>query len=309
MRTNQKYAFFSGLAILLQFCISKISFWYFKKISDKRITLIRKQGIGDAIFTTGVLYQFQNRYPATKIKLVSNHPSIFEMESSHSFSLRDFPFVWMMYGHYDFSFFRKGDKHIKTIIAEHLKLSAKLSFNYRINLSKLNHSKFISKNIKNKNYIVIHPWAGHWNTGKNWLLIKWNELVQMLTQNGHVVYQIGEGKDLPINGVKHFQGACSLHESIALIKNADLFIGINSFGEQVAGAFDIKSVILYGPTNPAYSLNENQFAISGANIIEHRMLPNLRYEFKSVEIINSDLVFGQCIKLLNGMTRDSANSI
>lgn len=295
MRTNTKYSFRDATAIILQLVISKISIWYFKNINSKRITLIRKQGIGDAIFCTGVLKEFKKKYPKSKVKLVSNHPAVFDYPSVSSFSLTDFPFVWMTYGHYDFSVFRKTDKHITQIIAELIGLEATHPLKNFINIKDLDFQEFISNHIANEKYIVIHPWAGNWNTKRNWVKKKWEELTQMLLAAGYLVYQIGGKGDPQINGTTPFMGSISLHESFMLIKYAKLFIGVNSFAEQAAGAFGVNSIILYGPTNPIYSLNFNQVAITGSGIVEYNRLSDLKYEFDSVANIDCTLIYQQVI--------------
>lgn len=298
MRTNAKYGFRDGLIILTQFFLGKFSLWYFKRVNNKKVTLIRRQGIGDAIFCTGVLYQFKNENPNTQIKLVSNNPDIFEEKTNPSYSLADFPLVWLTYGHYDFPLLKRKDKHITKIIAEFLGISSREDCSPRIKLKEEQHHEFISNHIKTKNYIVFHPWAGKWNTERNWSKSKWDTLAKMLSDLGYDIYQVGGKGDLPIEGARHWNGIASLQESLLLIKNAELLIGVNSFAEQAAGAFKVKSVILYGPTNPVYSLNDNQVAISGKKVIDFKMLPGLKYKFDRVENISCSMVYDQAIRVL-----------
>ena len=252
MRTNTKYNLSDGAAILLQFFIGRFSLWYFRNISNKRITLIRRQGIGDAIFCTGVLDEFKKKNTKTQVKLVSNHPNVFSHKS-------------------------ETERQLK---------------------AEADHDKFGLEFINGKKYIVIHPWAGHWNTQRNWSKGNWDTLVQMLREEGYLIYQIGGKEDLPIDGAMQFNGIATLEECFVLIKNAELFIGVNSFAEQAAGAFKVRSVVLYGPTNPIYSLNKNQVAISGNQVIDHSLLSNLTYEFDLVDNINCRLVYEQAISLL-----------
>lgn len=286
------------MAVLLQYFLSKLSLWYFRNVSQKKITLIRKQGIGDAIFATGVLRQFQIQNPDTKIKLVTNHPKIFTIPSHRSFAFKDFPWIWMTYAHYDFSFLRKTDKPIRQIIAEHLGLKESAEVHSEILLDESIYEDF-TRNFCGTGYVVIHPWAGGWNLDRNWSIEKWNSLVHVLTQTGLEVYQIGGGGDVAILGARPFQGRITLEESIILIKHTDLFIGVNSFGEQAAGVFGVQSLILYGPTNPVYSLNPNQIALSGNKVIDWNDLKDLEYTFERVDDITSEFTIKQALKLLN----------
>lgn len=272
--------------------MSRISLFYFKYISQRRITLVRKQGIGDVIFSTGVIARFKESHPSTKVKLVVSHPSCFEEKVQSRFSLLDFPCVWVMYEHFDFVLLRKGDKHISRIMADFLSLQPDVNLNYKVPFKQPQFSK------GKEPLIVIHPQAGGWNTGRNWALKKWEELVDKLRMDGFEVCQIGIKSDTLIPGVIDFRGKLDIQESFGLIKQADVFVGVNSFGEQAAAAFGTQSVIIYGPTNPIYSLNPNQVAVYGENHVEYDSLGTLHYNFPLTESIDVETVYRAVIKML-----------
>lgn len=272
--------------------MSRISLFYFEHISQRKITLIRKQGIGDVIFSTGVIARFKEGHPSTKVKLVVSHPSCFEEKVYSSFSLLDFPCVWVMYEHFDFSLLRRKDKHITRIMADFLFLQPDVNLDYEIPFK-------LPPFIKGKSgLIVIHPQAGGWNTCRNWSLKKWEELVHKLMKDGFEVCQIGIKSDTLIPNAMDFRGKLDIQESFGLIKQADVFVGVNSFGEQAAAAFGIQSVIIYGPTNPIYSLNPNQVAVYGKNYVEYDSLGTLHYNFPFTESIDLETVYSAVIKKL-----------
>jgi ADP-heptose:LPS heptosyltransferase len=285
LRTNQKYDLLSGVAILVQFCISKLSLWYFKNISDNRITLIRKQGIGDAIFVTGVLETFIERYPDTKVTFVTNHPEVFGRSTETDFSIFSFPMVWLMYEHWDFNLLKRKDQHIKHIISSFLGLGLPVK---PYSLPQAGNSILAELGIKEGQYIVIHPWAGSWNNKRNWDVEKWNYLVDGLANK--MICQIGSNKDLLIGGVIDLRGKTTVQESFTIIENAEFFIGVNSFAEQVAATYRVPSIILYGATHPIYSLNENQVAIIGNDCYRLDDLVNANFKFQKLSNIEVDKV-------------------
>jgi ADP-heptose:LPS heptosyltransferase len=301
VRTNKKYSINEALAILSQHLISRFSLWYFKNISSAKITLIRKQGIGDAIFATGVLNQFSKAYPKTDIQLIANVPEVFSIKSKSSFSLADFPLVWMMYEHYDFSFLRKKDQHITRIIASLLGLETNLDFSYPLPENIRLKGSAIEEYIANKNYIVIQPWSGGWNSMRNWSKEKWEELVALLQAEGQLIYQIGSIAETHINGTIDLRGKSTIEESFLLIQHASLFVGVNSFGEQAAACYNVPSVILYGATHPVYSLNKNQTAVFANGSATFDQVESLSYQFQDTSLITVASVFD----LVNAVLNDS----
>ena len=67
-------------------------------------------------------------------------------------------------------------------------------------------------------------------------------------------------------------------------------IGVNSFAEQAAWVFNVPSVILYGPTNPRYSLNPRQVAVSSNQVLKFQDLHNLKYQFNDMDSIEVQTV-------------------
>ncbi len=297
MRTNRRYSIWESTAILTQYFISRISLWYFRKISSKRITLIRKQGIGDAVFSSGVVEEFVRQHPETSIKLVVSFPELFNKESQKSFSWKDFPLVWLMYEHYDFAPLKREDKHIKYIIAEHLGLRPDMTYDYEIALQENQHKSFRASYIDRIDYMVLQPWAGEWNRLRNWSKDKWEETIAKL-ETELPIYQIGSKNDPLIDGAFDLRGKTSVLEGIFLIKNAKIFIGVNSFGEQVAGAYKVPSVVLYGPTNPMYSLNENQIAVF-KDVRKAREELSQSYEFSSLDNVDVDHVISSIEEVMS----------
>jgi ADP-heptose:LPS heptosyltransferase len=101
----------------------------------------------------------------------------------------------------------------------------------------------------NKPYILVHGSSGM--PGKNYPY--YNEvmdiLVQILTNNGINIYQIGGKEDVPIKHCIHLQGLTSLHQTNYLIGKALLLIGNDSWTSHRAGALNVPIVELFGTTS------------------------------------------------------------
>lgn len=111
----------------------------------------------------------------------------------------------------------------------------------------------------NEEYIVIQPSAG-WKA-KEWSPEKYSELCGDLSENNRVVLIGSEFDRELLEFIKENSGAdercvillIPMELSVAVISGSALFIGNDSVGLQIAGAFDIPSIALFGPTNPEFS--------------------------------------------------------
>ena len=104
-------------------------------------------------------------------------------------------------------------------------------------------------NLPNK-YIIIHPLSSSLeNQGKNWDSKKWNELVNYLVSKNHYVIEIGS-KSIIQNNSKSFISLCnkiSLLEIALVIKDCELFIGVDSGFAHFANALNVKKwIVLFG---------------------------------------------------------------
>lgn len=302
MRTNWKYSFKSALAINVQRIISKASLWYFKHISHRKVTFVRRYGIGDVIMSTYALNQFRNEHPDTEIILVTDYEEVFDktFHTTNHLSWTQFPVIWLLYEHYDFGVWRKTDRPIPRIISEFVGSKCQDNqFQLSIHLNEKRYSDFLERMVTNKKYIVIQPYASGWNSSKNWSTQNWQQLISRIKNLGYQIYHLGLEKDPQLSGVVDLRGRTSLEESFLLIKYSSFFLGVNSFGEQAAGAFNIPSIILYGPTNPVYSLNPGQAAIYADEKIDFERISGLTYTFCQINQIRPEFVFDCLMEKLN----------
>jgi ADP-heptose:LPS heptosyltransferase len=297
MRTNRGFSLLEYASAIKKLLLNKISLFYFENFNSTQITLIRDGGIGDAILATATIKSFIRKYPRAKIHLVTNTPQIFKGFNVSLRSNIEFPFVHLTYGHYDLPVLRSKVKHIKHIIADTLRVKLSIEDTYCINLD--NDKPHRTEELIPKTYVVLQPEASNWFKEKNWSPDRWENVVRALSDSGITVCQIGSEKDERIEGCKDYRGMLSLTQSLNLIKNARLLIGVNSFGEQAAAAFNIPAIILYGPTNPRYSLNQGQIAIMSQTVLDFDSIQNIDYVFKDLNDIPSELVINKLTSVLN----------
>jgi len=110
---------------------------------------------------------------------------------------------------------------------------------------------------RQKALIVIHP-GPSWPI-REWPRQNWIHLVAALRENGfEKIFQLGtnshqsltEAKAPEIPGTISLVDQLTLPETIAIISQADLFIGIDSGLLHIAASMQIPSVSLWGPTAP-----------------------------------------------------------
>ena len=127
--------------------------------------------------------------------------------------------------------------------------------------------RFLNKNTDkySKSRVIIHQCAG-W-AAKEWPPGRYRELMKKISLEFNVSFVIvgskGELKTiktlLPQNGDNFTASICTdgIREISSLIEQVDLFIGSDSGFGHIAEALGTQSILLYGPTNPAYSSPKN----------------------------------------------------
>lgn len=98
--------------------------------------------------------------------------------------------------------------------------------------------------------IILFPWAKHLrNGGKNpknypW----WPELISKLEVLGHEIIQVGVEGEEPL--VKDFRKNLSISELSNLMKSADTWIGVDSFGQHLGWDLGIRGMAIFGQSDP-----------------------------------------------------------
>lgn len=106
----------------------------------------------------------------------------------------------------------------------------------------------IAFNVLSKEKVKMWPWG------------KWRGLIQNLLPHASLL-QLGDEHEPVFEGVWRLAGKLSLRQSMAMLAQADLHIGPDSFLMHAANGLDVPSVIIYGgsrtPSNSGYEENIN----------------------------------------------------
>lgn len=171
--------------------------------------------------------------------------------------------------------------------------------------------KGILQSFKLERYLLIHIGA-NWNA-KRWPQDRWVNLIDLIGSRFRLPVVItGTSVDLPIADQIHERaslkpislvGRTSLRELMALIKLADLFIGVDSAPFHIAYALGTKAIGLYGPTSPSIT---GPYRPKGEAIYIHKervckvpcYLKECPYDFKCMRQIDVEEVLSLASDLL-----------
>ncbi|MBV8399508.1 MAG: methyltransferase domain-containing protein, partial [Acetobacteraceae bacterium] len=106
--------------------------------------------------------------------------------------------------------------------------------------------------IEQRYWVTIHPKAG-WSVYKEWSIDNWNEIITRVHQTYPqvVVVQIGGSGDPALHETDYdLRGRTSVSQTLWLVKNSVLHLGVDSFTNHAAGAFRHPAVIVFGSTSP-----------------------------------------------------------
>jgi len=102
-------------------------------------------------------------------------------------------------------------------------------------------------------WVTIHAGPVCWRS-KEWGAEKFHALAKKLMETGWSVALVGSSKSAPIAHTMDFRGLTTIHEMAGIIKNSDLFIGLDSFPLHVAQAVGTPSIGLFGITSAKHIL-------------------------------------------------------
>lgn len=284
MRAQRKPSLREKFSAIRKLAVNQLSLCFLKYFPNASIQIIRDGGLGDCIMAIKLVKAIKNKYPKSELKLSASFPQVFKEIQKNKHSILSFPALWLSYTHYDLNPWKgRSDTHYMQMMASAVDLKIQEGSPIALEIDESQYQKLI-KTLQEVDYVVIQPFAGNWFPEKNWDLEKWQLLVQELVAEGINVYQIGLPEEAHIDRAIDFRGK-SVEESLLIIKYAELLIGVNSFAEQAAWAYNKCAIILYGPTNPICSINPNQIAVFGDNFYTHEQVQETNYSFPSMNEI------------------------
>lgn len=238
-------------------------FYLKHKHFNEHICIQREGAIGDALLVSPIIESLKLENPSCKITLSTNAPHIvtFNKYIDQIFPHNIIPKGVDRVINLDMAYEKRPLMHVIDAYAEvaGVKLATRM---LRIDLPKDIPNKFNYL----KNYIIVHIGPTAW-PGRNLPASTMDEVVMVLKDKGYYIVEIGhqvnlKKADLTMNGI-------SVEETIMLIKNCEMFLGIDSAPMHIAQAFDKPGVVAFGCILPEYRIiNKNKLkAIQAKNIV------------------------------------------
>lgn len=233
------------------------------------IECYRQGALGDCIMTTAALRGLKEKYPGCWIRYITHKSSIpvlegnkyidqLMTESPHNGThLKDVNLqVYFCYPDKDSTLRDEGypekplNRHLVEIFNECAGVPD-AGMETEITLTSKEDDVGFELKEDHGHYISLQVRAG-WSPYKEWGTKNWEEVVGALKKEGYPIVQIGGEEEDLIPGAIDQRGR-PLRESLSIIKNAMLHLGIDSIGNHAAHAFGVPAVILFGSTSPAGS--------------------------------------------------------
>jgi ADP-heptose:LPS heptosyltransferase len=82
---------------------------------------------------------------------------------------------------------------------------------------------------------------------KKWSIDKWKKIIKLYPKIKFI--QLGDENETKIEGTLDLLGT-PIRKQLSVLASSNLYVGLDSFWNHAARALNVKSVILFGPTNP-----------------------------------------------------------
>lgn len=232
-------------------------------MENKPLRVILFGGLGDVLITTPSFKAIKERSPGRKIILYCfnkrqqsvfrNNPYVDRITSTSfwknplafiRYYLKLAPFFDDFYGHVIPTICYS--KNAKEIIAEMYGVEL-VDKNVQVFLSTKEDNDARKFMLQYRNPILLHITS---LTSKNqeWPLDNWVELIKSMPDYDFL--QIGLTNEEKVEGAVDIRGRHSFRETLAIIRHAKSFVGVNSSYAHATNAFNIPGVVIFGPAQP-----------------------------------------------------------
>jgi GT2 family glycosyltransferase/ADP-heptose:LPS heptosyltransferase len=222
-----------------------------KLVGDKRkeipevnkIIIKRTTAHGDVLVATAVASALKKKYPDCHISLQTvcndigvENPHIDKVVTSYELSEKGFD----LYFNLDMAYEFRPQTNILEAYADVVGVNVKDCELY-----------LPTKKVESlpEEYIVFHSGNTKW-AGRDWSSVKFEILANKLRSEGHKVVCVGRTGDHKVTSDLDLMGKTSIKELAYVIKNAKLFVGIDSFPMHVAQTFQTPGVCFFGSVDP-----------------------------------------------------------
>ncbi|HWB61284.1 MAG TPA: glycosyltransferase family 9 protein [Chthoniobacteraceae bacterium] len=229
-------------------------------------------GIGDDLLCTAVLHEIKKRKRG-RLGMMTVRPELFEGNPdvdiaivpdgrrSRRIFFHGLPVTQLAYSAYDTALDRDAplDEHVLVKICRLAGIRGEIELRPWFFLSPAERAagKLHERQIVIQSSALAAPYP---MKNKEWYIDRFQWVADQLAGQGTLV-QIGSAPDPLIHGARDLRGKTSLRESAAILANALVFIGLETFLMHLARAVECRSVIIYGgrllPRQIGYSANAN----------------------------------------------------
>ena len=217
-------------------------------------------GLGDTLLNAVVCRHLKLKYPRIRLNLLTPNPELVQYDPNVDYINQPESYVclWVLY--LDHIERKDGESHVLSPTFERLHIQVD---DYRTRV-------YLSKQEIEEGRLLVGPNARPllaFNTlskepVKNWPLELWFELIEKLSGHFELVH-LGNEREPFIPSARRFAGRLSLRQSMAVLKQAQCYVGPDSFLMHAARGLDVPAVIIFGgsrtPKNTGYRQNTNLF--------------------------------------------------
>lgn len=219
----------------------------FQILVKKKITLLYDMaGYGDTLLVSAVARELKKKYGEIEIiinraksELLENNPNIDKVgQRYYGIDLN------YHYGKYTIKK-NPGNTLIQIMCKKVGVDNPKNMVDIYLTKEEIQYATMYTKKI-NRPIITFHTTSNNFdNSRKLWPITYWEKIVHIL-RNDYTFIQLGNSSEIPIRGSINFLGKQNIRLSIALIKKADLHLGIVSSLMHGAAAVGTPAIILFG---------------------------------------------------------------
>lgn len=220
---------------------------YIRRRNFRYDVLINREGaIGDLILATPAIEALKAKWPDAQIKVKTRCPQVFTNSPTTADASCDFGGQFDYRFDLDLCYENRPMVHPVLCYADALGVKvnldqAKLRL-YPYDADKRQADSLLTVSDR-RPLVIVHPGPTRW-TGRDWMLERWVEVIEWLSDKGCQVVVIGT--PWRFEKAVNLSQPTSLQSLYVLMQKAAFFLGVDSGPFHVAQAANLKSVVLFG---------------------------------------------------------------
>lgn len=227
-----------------------------RKSFAERILIKRAAAVGDVLLLTPVLRAIRETYPSSEIDVVSMFPDLFRGNPNvyrrllYSEPHPGEEYYDKMYN-LDLAYEREPSKHIVEAYADACGVAVS-SFRPEL-FPNRDEDLWAVNSVPRDPFIAFHTGITLW-PGRNWAQARFQEVGSHFRSKGYKIVLVGNAVTPAIGCEADLRGKTTVHTLYSVLKQAKLFIGIDSLPMHLAVAAGIPIVAVFGCIAPEYRL-------------------------------------------------------